>query len=338
MFIDQAWIQVHAGSGGRGSVSFRREKHVPMGGPDGGDGGKGGDVYLRATARKNTLLDFQYRRQFSSRNGQHGSGGNCTGKSSEDVWIEVPVGTVVREQEDGTLLADLDRDGSTVLVARGGRGGKGNARFVTATEQAPTHAQPGEPGEERRLALELKLLADVGLIGMPNAGKSTLLSKISAARPKIAAYPFTTLEPLLGTVRLDDNTVIVAADIPGLIEGAAEGHGLGLQFLRHVERTRLLLHLVDLSGEQELGPVERYKTIVKELRQYSKTLGMKPKMIVGTKMDSVEPDRLKELKAFAKRNKIPFAAISAVTGEGVPQLLHAVREMFLSTKKDEAKI
>lgn len=327
MFIDQARIHVKAGSGGRGCVSFRREKSVPLGGPNGGDGGNGGHIYLRATSRKNTLLDFQYRRHFKSLRGGHGRGSNQTGRSAEDLWIDVPIGTVVYSSEKQTLLADLDRDGSTVLVARGGRGGKGNARFATATAQVPEFAQDGEQGEERRLELELKLLADCGLVGMPNAGKSTLLSRISAAKPKIAAYPFTTLEPLLGTVKLDENTVVVAADIPGLIEGAAEGHGLGLQFLRHIERTRVLLHLVDISGEMETGPVERYKVIRKELRQYSKDLLKKPEILVATKADAADCERLAALQRFAKRNKHPFAVISAVSGQGMSDLLNLILSM-----------
>lgn len=326
MFIDQARIHVKAGPGGRGCVSFRREKFVPLGGPDGGDGGKAGDIYLQATIRKNTLLDFQYRRIFKSPGGGHGSGANRTGRSTDDLWIQVPVGTVVYEGRDRTLLADLDHDGATVLVARGGRGGKGNARFATSTEQVPQFAEPGQAGEERDLELELKLLADVGLLGMPNAGKSTLLSKISAARPKIASYPFTTLEPLLGVVRIDDGTAAVVADIPGLLEGASEGHGLGLQFLRHIERTRILLHLVDVSGEMESGPVERFKIISAELKKYSRDLAKKPQIVVATKADAAEPDRLKSLKRFAKEKKLPMVVISAVTGDGLPDLLAQIKK------------
>lgn len=325
MFIDQARILVQAGSGGNGCVSFRREKFVPQGGPDGGDGGKGGDVYLRATNRLNTLLDFRYKRHFKSERGAHGSGANRTGRSGDDLIIEVPPGTQVFEVETGGLLGDLDRDGAQLLIARGGRGGKGNAHFATPTVQAPEFAQDGEAGEERELNLELKLLADVGLIGLPNAGKSTLLSRISAAKPKIASYPFTTLKPLLGVVRYDDHMTIVVADIPGLIEGASEGHGLGLQFLRHVERTRLLLHLVDVSGEQEEMPVERLKTIQNELKKYGKGLSDKPQILVATKLDSALPERLAQLKRYAARSKQPFAQISAVTGEGLETLLNLMR-------------
>ncbi|HSP05872.1 MAG TPA: GTPase ObgE, partial [Acidobacteriota bacterium] len=291
MFIDEARIVVRAGHGGNGCVSFRREKFVPHGGPDGGDGGKAGDLYLKATRRLNTLLDFRYRRHFKSERGGHGSGANRTGRSTEDVYISVPEGTQVFDAQSGALLCDLDHDGAELLVARGGRGGRGNAYFATATVQAPEFAQDGQAGEERELRLELKLLADVGLIGLPNAGKSTLLSRISAARPKIASYPFTTLKPLLGVVNYDDHTTIIVADIPGLIEGASQGHGLGLQFLRHIERTRLLLHLVDISAEQEEEPVARLTTIQKELKSYGRGLPDKPQILVATKLDAGIPER-----------------------------------------------
>jgi GTP-binding protein len=326
MFIDKARIHVQAGNGGRGCVSFRREKFVPHGGPDGGDGGKGGNIYLKTTARKTTLLDFRYRRIFKAERGEHGKGGDRTGKSGHDLWILVPPGTVLYDADSGKLLADLDQEGTEFLVARGGRGGKGNARFATATSQAPHFAQEGQPGEERDLMLELKLIADVGLVGLPNAGKSTLLSILSSARPKIASYPFTTLEPLLGVVQIDDNTTFVVADIPGLIEGASDGHGLGLQFLRHIERTRVLLHLVDVSGEQELSPVKRYQVIRKELTAYGKGLASKPVIVVATKRDAAEEENLSSLKAFAIRRKLPYVAISAVTKEGVPELLRIVQK------------
>ncbi len=330
MFIDKARIQVQAGSGGRGCVSFRREKFVPFGGPDGGDGGKGGNIYLKASRRKNTLLDFRYRRKFKSERGGHGMGGNCTGKSGDDLWIDVPPGTVVLLAESGVVLVDLDQEGSEFLVARGGRGGKGNARFATAIAQAPQYAQDGEKGEERDLELELKLIADAGLVGLPNAGKSTLLSAISSAKPKIASYPFTTLEPLLGVVKVDDNTTFIVADIPGLIEGASQGHGLGLQFLRHVERTRILLHLVDISGEQEKSPVQRFQLIQIELAEYGKGLASKPVIVVATKLDAVEEKNLASLRVYAGRKKLPFVAISAVTGEGVPELLRVIQQNLQS--------
>ena len=326
MFIDKARISVHAGDGGRGTVSFRREKFVPFGGPDGGDGGKGGNIYLRTTVRKNTLLDFRYKRKFKAERGGHGQGGNRTGKSGVDLWIEVPVGTVVFDADSGTVIADLDRDGTEFLIARGGKGGKGNARFATATSQAPSFAQQGEAGEERDLELELKLIADVGLVGLPNAGKSTLLSAISSAKPKIASYPFTTLEPLLGVVSSGDNTTFVVADIPGLIEGASKGHGLGLQFLRHIERTRVLLHLVDVSEEQELSPVKRFQLIEKELTVYGKGLASKPIIIVATKLDAADDKRLTSLKKFAARKKLPFVAISAITRAGLPDLLRMIQK------------
>jgi GTP-binding protein len=325
MFIDEAKIHVQAGRGGRGCVSFRREKFVPRGGPDGGDGGKGGDIFLKASGKLNTLLDFRYRRHFKSERGQHGKGSNQTGRSAEDLWIDVPRGTVVRDAESGEILADLDQKDATVLVARGGRGGRGNAHYVTSSSQAPEYAQEGEEGEERSLELELKLLADAGLVGLPNAGKSTLLARISAAKPKIANYPFTTLAPLLGVVRLDDETSMVVADIPGLIEGASEGHGLGLQFLRHIERTRIVLHLIDVSDEQPEEPTERFKIIRKELAQYGHGINAKPQIIVATKLDVANEKRLKKLQSFAKRKKLPYVAISAVTGDGIDDLLKVMR-------------
>jgi len=328
MFIDQARIRVEAGSGGRGSVSFRREKFVPRGGPDGGDGGKGGDVYILATSKKNTLLDFRYKRTFKAIRGMHGEGSNRTGRSGEDLEILVPLGTVVRNVETGQIVGDLNENGTRIRVARGGRGGHGNAYFVTPTAQAPDHAQPGEPGEEFDLELELKLLADVGLVGLPNAGKSTLLSKISAAKPKIAAYPFTTLEPLLGTVRIDDNTTVVVADIPGLIEGASEGHGLGLQFLRHIERTKILLHLVDVSEEPQMEPAAMFRVILNELKEYGKGLARKDQIVVATKLDAASTKRISSLKALAKRRKLPFVAISAVTNAGLQDLLFLIKKQL----------
>jgi GTPase len=325
MFVDEAKIHVQSGRGGRGCVSFRREKFVPRGGPDGGDGGKGGDVYLKATDRLNTLQEFRHRRHFKSGRGQHGKGSNQTGRSAEDLWIEVPIGTVVKDEETGEVIGDLDQHGATILVARGGRGGRGNAHFVTSSSQAPEFAQEGEAGEDRTLELELKLLADAGLIGLPNAGKSTLLSRISAARPKIASYPFTTLTPLLGVVQLDENSSMVVADIPGLIEGASEGHGLGLQFLRHIERTRILLHLVDVSDEQPEDPVKRFRTIQKELSQYSSDLKSKSQIIVATKLDVANEKYLNKLKEFAAKQPTTFAAISAVTGQGIDDLLRLMK-------------
>ncbi len=328
MFIDKARIHVQAGRGGRGCVSFRREKFVPHGGPDGGDGGKGANIYLKATSRKNTLLDFRYRRHFKSESGRPGEGSNRTGKSGVDLWIGVPVGTVVLDADSGSQIQDLDTEAATLLVAKGGRGGKGNAHFVTATHQAPAKAQDGEPGEERFLELELKLIADAGLVGLPNAGKSTLLSRISAAKPKIASYPFTTLEPLLGVVTAGDSTAIIVADIPGLIEGASQGHGLGLQFLRHVERTRILMHLIDVSLGQEQTPVSSFRMIRKELREYGKGLYTKPQIVVATKIDIADPKRLKALQTFVRKQGLPFVAISAVTGQGLPELLFLLKNQI----------
>jgi GTP-binding protein len=325
MFIDAVRIRVQAGEGGRGCVSFRREKFVPRGGPNGGDGGKGGDVYLKANAKKHTLLDFHYRHHFKSERGRHGEGGNRTGRSGEDLWIDVPVGTVVYDGETNEELADLSNDGAFVLVAKGGRGGYGNARFATPTVQAPDYAQQGEAGETRTLNLELKLIADAGLIGLPNAGKSTLLSKISAAKPKIASYPFTTLHPLLGTVRIDDHTAFVVADIPGLIEGASHGHGLGLQFLRHIERTRILLHLIDVSAVPVMSPIDRYRIVNQELVQYGKGLVSKPQILVATKVDIADSGQLSDLAEFAKQESLPFVPISAATGKGLSELLYLVK-------------
>jgi len=324
MFIDKARIEVLAGDGGRGCVSFRREKFVPLGGPDGGDGGIGGDIYVKATTSKNTLLDFQYRRHFRSGKGMHGQGGNRTGKSGKDLIIPVPVGTIVRNAQTADLLADLDREGATVLVARGGRGGKGNSHFATPIAQAPEFAQAGEEGEGCTLDLELKLIADVGLLGFPNAGKSTLLSKISAAKPKIASYPFTTLQPVLGTVAMSDHTTFIVADIPGLIEGASQGHGLGLQFLRHIERNRLLLHLIDVSPNPE-APVQRFQILRKELSEYGKGLAEMPQILVATKMDEADPKSLQELRRYASRRGLPFHEISSLTGQGIPELLIAIQ-------------
>jgi GTP-binding protein len=328
MFIDKARLHVQAGDGGRGAVSFRREKFVPRGGPDGGDGGKGGDIYLKATSSKNTLIDFQYLRHFRSGRGQHGQGGNRTGKSGNDLWIPVPVGTVVLSAS-GDLIADLDQEDATVLVAKGGRGGKGNSHFATPTAQAPEFSQDGEEGEAMYLNLELKLIADVGLLGFPNAGKSTLLATISAARPKIASYPFTTLQPVLGVVTIDDNTTFVVADIPGLIEGASHGTGLGLQFLRHIERTRMLLHLVDVSPNEE-SPVRRYQILRKELAEYGRGLSKRPQIVVASKIDQADPKALADFRKYAARRGLRYLEISAKTGEGLEPLLRAVHQELAS--------
>jgi GTP-binding protein len=322
VFIDQATIRVKAGDGGHGCVAFRREKFVPKGGPSGGDGGGGGSVYVVASARLNTLYHLQFRRDWKAGRGQHGMGSNCSGQNGDDVIIELPVGTVVRDADSGETLADLSHDGERVLIAKGGRGGWGNQHFATATRQAPRFAQDGSPGDERTLAIELKLIADVGIIGLPNAGKSTLISVISAAKPKIADYPFTTLVPNLGVVSADDDETFVVADIPGLIEGAHEGHGLGDQFLRHVERCAVLLHLVDLSANET--PEHDAEVIAHELELYSQLLAQKPRIVCGSKLDSAIPGNSDKLRAYAAKHGYDYHEISAVVGEGVRDLVRAL--------------
>jgi len=335
MFVDEVDIHVQAGSGGNGCLSFRREKFVPRGGPDGGDGGHGGSVIIVATATRNTLVDFRFHPEFEAKRGQHGQGSNRTGHSADDLEIAVPVGTLVFEKDPEThdlrLLADLAEEGQRVVVAKGGRGGRGNARFVSSTNRAPRRTEPGIEGEEKQLQLQLKLIADVGLVGFPNAGKSTLISRISAARPKIADYPFTTLVPNLGVVRLDDERSFVVADVPGLIKGAHEGHGLGHQFLRHIERTKVLVHLVDVSGASGREPVEDFDTIVEELQRFSPAVAAKPQIVVATKMDAVDdPARVKALERHVKKQKVPLLKISGVTGEGLDALLEAAWDRIAS--------
>jgi GTP-binding protein len=321
-FVDYVKIYVKAGDGGKGCVSFRREKYIPRGGPDGGDGGSGGHVICRATAGLNTLLDLRYQREYRAEKGQHGMGKKMHGKNGKDLIIYVPVGTVIKNADTEDILIDLDRQGMETIIARGGKGGLGNAHFATPTRQAPRFAQPGEKGETRHLILELKLLADVGLIGLPNAGKSTLLSVISSARPKIADYPFTTLTPTLGVVKLKNFRSFVVADIPGLIEGAHKGVGLGFQFLRHVERTSMLLHLVDISDMGEGDPVEDFEKINKELGLYSPELIVKPQAAVGTKLDiAIGKKRLERLAHYCKMRTIDFFPVSAITGKGIKKLL-----------------
>ncbi len=319
MFIDQATIRVKAGDGGHGCVAFRREKFVPKGGPSGGDGGTGGSVWIVASRRLNTLYHLKFQREWKAGRGEHGMGSNCSGEQGGDVTIELPIGSVVRDQESGDVIADLSYDGERVLVAKGGRGGWGNQHFATATRQAPRFAQDGNPGEERELFIELKLIADVGLVGLPNAGKSTLISVISAAKPKIADYPFTTLVPNLGVVKADDTQTFVVADIPGLIEGAHEGHGLGDQFLRHVERCAVLVHLVDLSTNET--PDVDAEVIARELGLHSQTLAEKPRIIVGSKIDSAVPGNSEKLRAYAQKNGFQYHEISAVVGDGVRELV-----------------
>jgi GTP-binding protein len=333
-FIDYVTVHVKAGDGGKGCVSFRREKYVPRGGPDGGDGGRGGHVIFRAVRKLNTLLDLRYQRSYRARRGQHGMGKNKHGKDGEDRVVLVPVGTVLKDAATGEVLADLDSEGMGTVAARGGKGGLGNAHFATPVRQAPRFAQEGLAGEERDLVVELKLLADVGLVGLPNAGKSTLISVVSKARPKIADYPFTTLVPNLGVVKLEDYRSFVIADIPGLIEGAHRGAGLGFQFLRHVERTRLLLHLVDVSEAAGGDPVENLLKLDRELALYSAELGLKPQAVAGTKTDiKGDGKRLDRLAQYCKTNGIDFFPVSSVTGAGVRELLrHLARRVEAGAK------
>jgi len=330
-FVDYVKIKVKAGDGGRGCVSFRREKYVPRGGPDGGDGGRGGHIIFKATDELNTLLDLRYQREYKAEKGQHGMGKKMHGKNGKDLIIPVPVGTIVKDADTEEVLVDLDRRGKEFIVVKSGRGGLGNSHFATPTRQAPRFAQKGEEGETRHLIIELKLFADVGLIGLPNAGKSTLLSVISSARPKIADYPFTTLTPVLGVVKLENYRSFVVADIPGLIEGAHKGVGLGFQFLRHVERTSILLHLVDISGMVEGDPVEYFEKINKELELYNPKLVEKPQVVIGTKLDVAgNKERLNRLAQYCKTNAIDFFPVSAVTGNGIKRLLSYLSEKVVN--------
>jgi GTP-binding protein len=321
VFIDEAKIWVKAGDGGNGCLAFRREKYVPKGGPSGGDGGRGGHVILRSSKSHNTLVHFRFRPEHKAQRGRHGEGSNRTGHDGMDLVLEVPAGTVVKDGDTGEILFDFETLGQETIIARGGHGGRGNARFATSTNQTQRRHEPGIPGEEHHLVLELKLLADVGLVGFPNAGKSTLISKISAAHPKIADYPFTTLEPNLGVVVIDEFQSYVVADIPGLIEGAHEGHGLGTRFLRHIERTHLLLHMIDVSEFTERDPVHDYHVIMGELKGFSPELAKKQMVVAATKIDSAQdPGRIAALETFCHEQHLPFFAISAVTGEGVDKL------------------
>jgi GTPase len=335
MFVDEAKILVKAGDGGNGCMAFRREKYVPRGGPSGGDGGNGGDIYLEANPNDNTLLRYRYNREFRAQRGGHGEGSDCHGKSGVDTILKVPVGTVVFDADSGAQLFDLTEPGQRYLAARGGHGGRGNGHpaFVRPWHQAPREHEDGRPGQERHLRLELKLLADVGLVGFPNAGKSTFISRISAARPKIAAYPFTTLEPHLGVVSADPDAApgqgrtFVVADLPGLIEGAHEGVGLGIRFLKHVERTRLIAHLVDTSDASDRDPVNDFEIIERELAAFSPTLAEEPTIVVATKLDATtDRSRLENLRAFAEKRGLEFHAISSATGEGVVELVRAIAD------------
>ncbi len=336
MFTDYVKIIAKAGNGGNGAISFRREKYVAAGGPDGGDGGKGGDIYFEVDPDSNTLIDFRYNKKFKAENGKNGEGAHKFGKSGEDLYIKVPIGTIVRDAKTNRVLADLSHEGQKELILAGGRGGKGNSHFATSTRQAPRFAQDGEKGEEKELILELKLLADVGLIGFPNVGKSTFLSMTTSATPKIADYHFTTLEPNLGVVKTEYGDSFVIADIPGIIEGASEGTGLGLQFLRHIERTRLLLHVIDVSGSEGRNPVQDFNTISEELKKYSEKLSERTQIIVANKVDILQDENLyKELEKTAKEHNMEIFKISAATGDGIPELLKHVSEILKTLPKED---
>jgi len=333
-FVDEAKIYIKAGHGGRGCVSFRREKFVPRGGPDGGDGGKGGDIFFRADQSHRTLLDLKYQQHHVAKNGGHGSGNNRTGRSSNDMEIVVPVGTIVKDFETGEVLADLSAVGQIYIAARGGIGGKGNAHFATSTHQAPRFAQEGMEGEERWIKLELKLLADVGIIGFPNAGKSTFISRVSAARPKIADYPFTTLTPHLGVVKYSDSNSFVLADIPGLISGAHEGLGMGIQFLRHIERTSLLFHIIDISMEPDDNAWSNYTAINEELGYYNPQLLEKPQIVALNKIDlPFVREKVKKEVALFKKKRIIIHPFSAVTGEGIQEILKNIITILNQSKR-----
>ena len=327
MLIDSARILLKAGDGGNGIVSFRREKYIPAGGPDGGDGGKGGDIIFIADESARTLADFRYKKHYKAENGHNGGSSNCTGRDGEDLIIKVPPGTIIKDEETGRIIADLVKAGDSVIAAKGGKGGKGNQHFATPTRQAPNFAKRGDPGEERWVLLELKLLADVGLIGYPNVGKSTLISMVSAARPKIADYPFTTLEPNLGVVYLDQGLSFVMADIPGLIEGAHKGMGLGHEFLKHVERTKLLVHVVDVSGIEGRDPLQDFDVINSELKEYNPVLAEKPQIAVANKMDLPgAPENLKRFTEILNARGYVVFPISAARNEGLKELMYFIAE------------
>ncbi len=344
MFVDEVDIHVEAGHGGRGCLAFRREKFVPRGGPSGGDGGHGGSVYIVASPHINTLINFRFHPEFSAERGEHGMGSNRTGHGGADLELAVPIGTLVYEKtgdpdEPQRLVADLSEEGQRVLVAKGGRGGMGNARFATSTNRAPRKVQPGEDGEIKDLRLELKLLADVGLVGFPNAGKSTMIARISAARPKIADYPFTTLVPNLGVVRISEDRSFVVADVPGLIEGAHRGQGLGHQFLRHLERTKVLVHLVDVSGASGRDPVDDLDTVRRELELFQPTLAAKPQIVAANKIDALDPANDDGVKALARRAAdvgLPFLRVSGASGQGLPELLETVWQRVAASRQPAA--
>jgi len=347
MFVDEVDIHIHAGDGGNGCMAFRREMRVPRGGPNGGDGGRGGSIYFVASPHQNTLVTYRFHPEFKAERGQHGLGSNCTGRDGEDLVLEVPPGTAIYETTGDApfLIADLKTVGERVLVARGGRGGRGNAAFATSTNRAPRRTEPGQPGEERPLRLRLKLLADVGLVGFPNTGKSTIISRISSAKPKIADYPFTTLAPNLGVVQLSDDRSFVVADVPGLIEGAHEGHGLGMKFLAHLERTKVLVHVIDISESSGRDPIEDFEIICRELERFAGTgddrvvaLAQKPRFVVANKADALhDPARLKKLHTYLKRRRIPLMTASAATGQGIPELTEAMWRHIARTTEVDAE-
>ena len=336
MFTDYAKIVIKSGNGGDGAITFRREKYVAAGGPDGGDGGRGGSIYFRVDPNANTLVDFRYTKKFKAENGQNGSGSHKFGKSGQDCIIKVPLGTIVRDAETNKVIMDLSEEGQKELILKGGRGGKGNSHFATSTRQAPRFAIDGEKGKEKEIILELKLLADVGLVGFPNVGKSTILSRVTKATPKIADYHFTTIDPNLGVVKTKYGDSFVLADIPGIIEGASEGIGLGTQFLRHVERTRLLLHVIDIAGTEGRNPVEDFYKINDELKKYSEKLANRKQIIVANKIDSMQDDNnIREIQKLAKEKNIEVFKISAVTGEGLEELFNHVAEILKTLPKED---
>ena len=336
MFVDYAKIIIKSGDGGDGAATFRREKYVAAGGPDGGDGGKGGDVYFEVDPKENTLINFRFTKKYKAENGQNGSGNHCYGKKGEDCYVKVPRGTVLKDAETGKVIADLSEPGQKELILKGGRGGKGNSHFATSTRQAPNFAIDGEKGKEKEIILELKLLADVGLVGFPNVGKSTILSRVTAATPKIADYHFTTIDPNLGVVKTEYGDSFVLADIPGIIEGASDGIGLGIQFLRHVERTRLLLHVLDIAGTEGRDPIDDFNKINEELKKYSEKLAARKQIIVANKADSMQDDtNYKALEKLAKENDLEIYKISAVTGEGLNELFNHVAQVIKTLPKEE---